>query len=168
MIVNCKNCNIEFEKANKDIARSKNHFCSRSCAAKYSNTRFPKRKSIHTSGSCGCGGQKDYKSKTCHECFVKAVHLRVGKKTIGKVLGTGASRAKHNQVRYLARRTMELSGQMKKCNYCDFTDVVEVCHRKAISSFALTDLISTVNSIDNLIYLCPNHHALLDRGIGIV
>lgn len=37
-IINCIQCGIEFEKRNKDIARTKNNFCGRSCAATYHNT----------------------------------------------------------------------------------------------------------------------------------
>lgn len=33
----CKNCSIEFEKFTKEIQKSPNHFCSKSCAATYNN-----------------------------------------------------------------------------------------------------------------------------------
>jgi len=36
--VNCKQCNIEFYKIPAEIKRRPNHFCSKSCAAKYNNT----------------------------------------------------------------------------------------------------------------------------------
>jgi len=36
-ILFCKNCNIEFKKRNFEIKKSNNHFCSKSCAAKYNN-----------------------------------------------------------------------------------------------------------------------------------
>jgi hypothetical protein len=35
--VNCKNCNIEFLKKQKEIKKTPNHFCSKSCAAIYNN-----------------------------------------------------------------------------------------------------------------------------------
>lgn len=40
---------------------------------------------------------------------------------------------------------------------------MEVCHTKAISSFPPETKIREVNRLDNLVYLCPNHHILLDR-----
>lgn len=40
--VNCLQCNITFQKYQNDIIRSPNHFCSRSCAAKYNNTHKSK------------------------------------------------------------------------------------------------------------------------------
>ncbi len=36
--LNCTNCNIKFEKSNGDFLKTKNHFCSKSCAATYNNT----------------------------------------------------------------------------------------------------------------------------------
>lgn len=44
MKVHCLTCAIEFEKFESQIKKSPNHFCSRSCAAKYNNTLSPKRK----------------------------------------------------------------------------------------------------------------------------
>ena len=34
----CKNCGIEFRKTDSEIKKTKNHFCSRSCAVTYNNT----------------------------------------------------------------------------------------------------------------------------------
>jgi hypothetical protein len=36
--VNCTNCGNVFEKTNSELKKSKNHFCSSSCAATYNNT----------------------------------------------------------------------------------------------------------------------------------
>jgi endogenous inhibitor of DNA gyrase (YacG/DUF329 family) len=43
MIVSCATCGVEFDKAAGDVARSFNHFCSRSCAARLNNRLHPKR-----------------------------------------------------------------------------------------------------------------------------
>jgi hypothetical protein len=40
--VNCLQCNIVFEKLPNQIKKSPNHFCSKSCAAKYNNTHKTK------------------------------------------------------------------------------------------------------------------------------
>ena len=52
-----------------------------------------------------------------------------------------------------------------KCAVCGFHVVTEVCHKKPVAAFAETALMGQVNSRTNLVYLCPNHHAMLDRGI---
>ena len=36
-LVNCTNCNFEFEKLPSQIKKSVNHFCSKSCSASYNN-----------------------------------------------------------------------------------------------------------------------------------
>lgn len=36
-LITCTNCNLEFEKTLKQINKSKNHFCSKSCSATYNN-----------------------------------------------------------------------------------------------------------------------------------
>lgn len=41
---------------------------------------------------------------------------------------------------------------------------VECAHIKNISDFKLSDKLSDVNHIDNLIWLCPNHHWEFDFG----
>jgi hypothetical protein len=42
IIVKCNNCGKEFRKLRNQAERSKNHFCSRSCAAIYNNTHKTK------------------------------------------------------------------------------------------------------------------------------
>ena len=62
-----------------------------------------------------------------------------------------------------ARKLLEESGREQKCAICGFSEYVEACHIKAISSFPLDTKIKDVNNLDNLVYLCPNHHILFDR-----
>ena len=52
-----------------------------------------------------------------------------------------------------------------KCAICGYDKHVEVAHIKSVSSFTDESLISEINSIDNLIGLCPNHHWEYDKGI---
>jgi hypothetical protein len=44
MIIECKQCNKRFDKQPSQIKEGSNNFCSRSCAATYNNSKFPKRK----------------------------------------------------------------------------------------------------------------------------
>lgn len=41
-LINCSFCGVEFNKKTSEIVKSKNHFCSRSCNAKYYNTHKSK------------------------------------------------------------------------------------------------------------------------------
>jgi len=52
-----------------------------------------------------------------------------------------------------------------KCAICGYDKHVEVAHIKSVSDFPDTALIKEINSIDNLIGLCPNHHWEYDNGI---
>lgn len=53
----------------------------------------------------------------------------------------------------------------KKCAICGYDKHVEIAHIKPVSEFDDNTLISEINSIDNLIALCPNHHWEFDHGI---
>ena len=52
-----------------------------------------------------------------------------------------------------------------KCEICGYTHHVEVAHIKPVSGFPESATIREINSIDNLIGLCPNHHWEYDNGI---
>lgn len=52
-----------------------------------------------------------------------------------------------------------------KCSVCGYNTIVEVAHIKAVSSFPEDTLVAEVNSLDNLIGLCPNHHWEMDHGL---
>lgn len=75
------------------------------------------------------------------------------------------TKAKYNNIRKWARKTMDRIGPAKECQICGFNVVVEVCHIKGIREFPETALMGEVNSLSNLVYLCPNHHAMFDRGL---
>ena len=52
----------------------------------------------------------------------------------------------------------------KECLICGYSNHVEVCHIKSVSSFYEDGLMRDINSIDNLVGLCPNHHWEFDNG----
>ena len=57
------------------------------------------------------------------------------------------------------------SGNPLKCKVCGYDKHVEIAHIKAVSEFSNETPIGEINSIDNLIALCPNHHWEYDNGI---
>ena len=75
---------------------------------------------------------------------------------------------KCSQIRRDARRYMEnTSNQEKVCAYChnhEFDDILEVHHIKGILEFDPHTKISEINCDENLVWLCPNHHSLLELG----
>ena len=48
---------------------------------------------------------------------------------------------------------------------CGYSKHYEVAHIKAVADFDDNDLISEINSENNLIALCPNHHWEYDNGL---
>ena len=75
---------------------------------------------------------------------------------------------KYSLVRRYAREVMNNSTKEKTCILCKdniFDEVVEVCHIKGIATFPNNTLLTTVNNLNNLVYLCPSHHKLFDKGL---
>lgn len=68
-------------------------------------------------------------------------------------------------IRKLAEAAFKESNQSPKCAICGYHHHVEVAHIKAVSEFEDSATIREINSIDNLIGLCPNHHWEYDNGI---
>lgn len=71
MIVNCNNCGTPFDKQPKEIEKSKNHYCSRSCAAK-TNNKGRTRNKPKERHCIGCGNPYFYtnnkRRKYCEPC----------------------------------------------------------------------------------------------------
>lgn len=64
-----------------------------------------------------------------------------------------------------AHNTYMASGKPKCCAICGYSNHIEIAHIKAVSEFEESSTIAEINSIDNLIALCPNHHWEYDNGI---
>ena len=68
-------------------------------------------------------------------------------------------------IRKLAERIYKNSDKELKCAICGYDKHVEIAHIKSVSEFDGHSTIAEINSIDNLIALCPNHHWEYDNGI---
>lgn len=181
IIVKCKNCGKEFKilKGNYNKNETKNFFCNNSCAATYNN-KIRKRKlksnitwkgSKHRKGynKCPiCGEEKYYKSTLCLKCRNKEKR-KIKERTLGSYIeGKKYLSTKCNEIRKDARRTLEESKKEKICAYChnhEFDDILEVHHLKGILEFDNTTTIGEINNENNLVWLCPNHHKMLEMGL---
>lgn len=139
-------------------------FCSRSCAAKYNNRLYPKRKLERTNCS-KCGNLIGRKSHTdsrrvCNSCNSSLVDW--DNLTLGEARGARRYQ-KHSVIRSNARAKYRKNNPELKCKVCGYDKHVEVCHIKPISSFSLDTKVGLINSLDNLIGLCPNHHWEFDN-----
>lgn len=165
----CLYCNNELK------TRDQKKFCSRSCAASYNNHQKPKRIGVtQTCDKCKKDlGKKWLKTrKLCDECLV-VHHLRnssfkslVGERTLREYLENYTPKTAANRycgIRHNAAKIINRSGRAKECAVCGYSNHVEICHIKGIADHSMDSKISEINSLDNLVYLCPNHHWELDN-----
>ena len=76
--------------------------------------------------------------------------------------------SKCQEIRTNARRVLESSEREKVCQYChnhEFDAILEVHHLKGILEFDEDTLIKEINNENNLVWLCPNHHIMLEKGL---
>lgn len=156
MIVSCFNCGKTFQKANNQIKRSPNHFCSRSCAANVNNKIYKKRKRTK---KCKCGELILSDRKKCVNCIENLNKDRKLCEITYKKLHRSSAYA---LVRSMARTFAKKMGWISCCK-CGYDKHIEIAHIKPISSFLPDDKISEINSINNLLPLCPNCHWEFDN-----
>ena len=142
----CLNCNSQTTNPK---------FCNRSCSSSYNNKKNPRRN--RTKKCANCDNLILKKNKYCKSCYQPNINHTLADITSPRRY------QKHSQVRDKARRVYEKSNKPKCCAVCGYDKHYHICHIKAIKDFPLNTLVSTINHIDNLIALCPNHHWELDN-----
>lgn len=155
--MNCTNCGCE---------TSNPKFCSRTCAATYTNRVSPKRPK---EGCCkDCGIAVITKRCRCDQCRAKHDPTQINRnRTIGEFRAKVALKGKHPSwmhayVRGMCR-TWNRSLSMKPCAHCSYSKHVELAHIKALNEFPDETLLSEVNDPSNVIQLCPNCHWEFDH-----
>ena len=139
-------------------------FCSRSCSAIYNNKGI-KRHGNNTTICPMCGGNKSLTSETCLNCFRIRTTVKQGKRKLEEVIRDN-SKYKCEQVRRHAHAVMrDFSNKEKKCEVCGYDIYLELCHIKPIVDFDFEDLLEDINNLDNLMWLCPNHHKEQELGL---
>lgn len=68
-------------------------------------------------------------------------------------------------IRKAAEKTFKNAHLELKCAICGYDKHIEIAHIKAVSDFDDDVTIEEINSLDNLIALCPNHHWEYDHKI---
>lgn len=177
--VTCENCGKEFKilKGVYNQSKTKHFFCDNSCAATYNNkvrVRENKTNIIWKDGKKGynkcpiCGKLKYYKSELCSDCSNKEKR-KIKERTLGSYIdGHKYLTTKCSEIRRDARITIEESKREKVCAYChnhEFDDILEVHHLKGILEFDKSSTIREINDENNLVWLCPNHHKMLEMGL---
>lgn len=146
-------------------------FCGRSCSASFNNARgqSPKR---NLEGACDrCDKSIPTRQKYCRECRIEVD--RENRKvnwetaTIDEYKGSGNANegGRYRSIRGASRKSYIESGRPMECFVCGYDVHVDVAHIQAVSSFSGDTLLTVVNSLENLIALCKNHHWEYDNGI---
>lgn len=143
----CKNCGTQTTNPK---------FCSKSCAATFNNKISPKRtKKPHVCPVCKIDIPKT--RQYCVEHNPQRVDW--SKLTIQNVTDTAGKNAnRYRRIRDHSRSTYLKSDKPKICMHCGYKKHFDVCHKVDIKDFPIDTPITTVNSLDNLIALCPNCH----------
>jgi hypothetical protein len=148
----CQNCGRETRNPK---------FCSRSCAASHNNIRIPKR---HPEGKCFvCEAPIPARQKFCPEHRLNKPLDR--SQPIRLIADRSEHPAcRHARLRQDARRQY-LQAFPSTCVRCGYDKHIEVCHKRSLTSYPLDTPISVVNSLENLVGLCPNCHWEFDHGL---
>lgn len=134
------------------------------CKSIISYHLFNKHKSIKKKDTCECGRPKSIIAERCLVCENKLRRDKLLNRSLQEIKDSTTNKNNpYHIVRTQARMLLQESGREPKCAICGFSEYVEACHIKPISSFPLNTKIKEVNDLNNLVYLCPNHHILLDR-----
>jgi hypothetical protein len=159
-------------------------FCNKSCSAKYNNSKYPKR-SLSKRFCKICGkllsrysesGKLTYRI-VCDQCLPSYMANRyygqgssgreksIGENTKGELFSLkGKSRARAAISRH-ARQVYVGANRTLDCLVCGYKIYTEVCHIKPVHEFSDETLIKEINTIDNLMSMCPNHHKEYDWGL---
>ncbi len=149
--MNCVSCGVETKNLK---------FCSRSCSATYNNIHREKKLKCKN-----CGNPRTCKSWFCsNKCRIESQQKRTA--NVSKIELESRTKTKdgaYAQIIKMSRRVYMDSGKPKICAICGYDKHVEICHIKPVRDF-IDEPIKVINSIDNLIALCPNHHWEFDSG----
>jgi hypothetical protein len=136
-------------------------YCSRSCAVRRNNVLAPKRR---PAGKClVCTIPIPRRNRYCSQHRPNKPLDR--SQPIGSIAdGSDHPACRNARLRQEARRHY-LAFFPYRCSRCGYDKHIEVCHKRPVTSFPLDTPIAVVNSLDNLVGLCPNCHWEFDHGL---
>lgn len=166
----CLQCDVEFKSLN-----TRQIYCSNECYSRAKASRHYTKYGSPIKGEGIC--------KNCGEYFLKKsnnnqTHCSAECATVSYILSkdlmtVGPIREKykdkkygqlnlHTSVRGRAREKILTLG-LNFCMMCGYDKAVHACHIREIIDFSDSATIGQINSVQNLLALCPNHHNELDK-----
>ena len=160
----CKNCGTRFEKESRHFRlaekRGANHFCNRSCSAKYNNKKRKKAPQNY----CECGAKIQKRSTRCSSCNYE--HLKKSlsgddSETLGEIYSRYPNdRHRASNVYALINgRARTRHRKADDCDNCNWGYNLVWHHVTPMSEFPMTATIAEINDRSNLMCLCRNCHA---------
>lgn len=148
-MVHCLHCNVCTDNPK---------FCSRSCAAAYNNKKHPKRRlELNTCKTCQIPVKSGH--TYCTVCLPQSKDYTLEEVMYDKHHKSSSWALVRSRARAICK---DLEKACKNCGYSKHT---EICHIKPIKDFPLETKLSVVNSLENLLILCPNCHWEFDNGL---
>lgn len=148
-------------------ARTRQKFCSRSCAVSFNN-RLPRCRELPAPWPA------PRPCKRCGQLFVvtgrrsRRVYCGAGCRTLllpptqtkGALFSLAKSwQSARSTIQQHARSVYFASGRPRRCIICSYSNHVDVAHRTSVKSFADTALVvDDINALSNLEAMCRNHH----------
>jgi HNH endonuclease len=156
--MNCVNCGKETNNPK---------FCNKSCSAIWTNTHHKKKKLLDK--FCTVCGEKikrlTFKDHS-HLCDKHRDSWRFNDNIpLKEIIYINHHKSSAFALVRSRARTIAKYLKMNKCTICGYDKHIEICHIKPISEFSKNSLVSEINSQDNLVALCPNHHWEFDSGL---
>lgn len=177
-IINCKLCDASFKKGEyvMKISKTGNHFCSLKCSTTYNNIVAPKKigppRECKICKAIYVFGKHKHKSKTfCNTCLEQKKMKKTKSNSKFFHEKVGEFRVVNNERPKWLNRTSICAFNRKwnshlleyACQVCGYDKHVELAHIKPVSAFDNSETLGTINSENNLLVLCPNHHWEFDK-----
>lgn len=122
---------------------------------KYSN-KFGNRPKSQSRRPCAANCGREVRNKSVHCLICKSI---IRHKFDGALRKRDVSR---ERISAHARRVLKQS--LASCLVCGYDFAVEAAYIKPVKSFPGGALVREMNTVENLLPLCPNHHIEFDRG----
>jgi hypothetical protein len=126
---------------------------SRNFVCKYCEKEFPLIR-----GKNGNFNERE----VCDRCLEGTI----GKKTKREIFSSRKNyQSARTEFRRFASKEIKKHKIKKVCFVCGYDKHVMICHKKPVYSFSENSLLEEISNVENLVYLCPNHHWELDNGL---
>lgn len=147
----CAQCGKNITKTLKDYKKTKNSFCSSSCAAIFNNKARPRK-------------LKTIKIKKIKKNKPKKNRFSIAALTKEELFKRRKNwQSARSSITNLARKIYAKSNKPKCCSKCGYDKHYQIAHIKGVSEFSNKATVEEINNIDNLVALCPNCHWEFDN-----